>query len=293
MSEWVIPAFAGVYGLLFGSFLNVCALRWPVDESVIRPRSRCPRCDTLIAWYDNVPVFSWLLLRGQCRNCGESVSIQYPLVELATGLMWAGTFALHGPTVEAVRGALFLTILFGIAISDARYYIIPDQFSIGGALLGLALSPFLGGPYWAWPALDAVPFGHEVAPALVGAVAGYAVLWLVGVGGTAMIRKLQPGRLEEAGVDSAMGGGDIKMMAMVGAFLGLWGVALTIFLGSFVALVTILFRSLLAMVRTGSDREELERLIPFGVFLAAGGGVAYVWGEAIVRWYLESVVGLA
>lgn len=293
MSDWVIPVFAGVYGLLFGSFLNVCALRWPVDESVIRPRSRCPRCDTLIAWYDNVPVFSWLVLRGRCRKCGEPVSIQYPLVELATGLMWAGTFALHGPTMEAVRGALFLTILFGIAISDARYYIIPDQFSIGGAVLGLVLSAFPGGPYWAWAALDAVPLGHEIAPALAGAVVGYGVLWLVGVVGTVMIKKLQPGRLEEAGVDSAMGGGDIKMMAMVGAFLGLWGVALTIFLGSFVALITILFRSVLAMARSGSDGDELERLIPFGVFLAVGGGVAYVWGEPIVRWYLESVVGLA
>ncbi|MEM7418042.1 MAG: A24 family peptidase, partial [Gemmatimonadota bacterium] len=135
--------------------------------------------------------------------------------------------------------------------------------------------------------------GRDLGPALAGAAAGYGVLWLVGVVGTAMIRKLQPGRLEEAGVDQAMGGGDIKMMAMVGAFLGLWGVALTIFLGSVLALVTMLARSVIITLRTGSDDDELDRLIPFGVFLAAGGGVAYVWGDAIVRWYLESVIGLS
>lgn len=292
MSPWVVSALAGVYGLMFGSFLNVCALRWPVDESVIRPRSRCPRCGSSIAWYDNIPVVSWMILRGKCRGCGEPVSIQYPLTELATGLMWAATFALHGPTVEAFRGSLFLTICFGIAISDARYYIIPDQFSLGGLALGLVLSAFPGGPVWFAPALEGIPYGPEVAPALAGAVAGYGVLWLVGVVGTAMIRKLQPGRLEEAGVDQAMGGGDIKMMAMVGAFLGLWGVALTIFLGSVLALVTMLTRSVIITLRTGSDDDELDRLIPFGVFLAAGGGVAYVWGEAIVRWYLGSVIGL-
>ena len=92
---WMVPIFAGVYGLLIGSFLNVCSLRWPVDESVVRPRSRCPRCEELVLWYDNIPVFSWLALRGRCRNCSERVSIQYPLVELATGLMWAAAFALR------------------------------------------------------------------------------------------------------------------------------------------------------------------------------------------------------
>ena len=276
--EWIVPVGAGLYGLLFGSFLNVCSLRWPVDESVVSPRSRCPRCDSLIVWYDNVPIVSWLLLRGKCRKCAEPVSVQYPLVELATGLMWAGAFAVHGPSWEALRGSIFLTILFGISISDARFYIIPDQFSVGGAVLGFAMSFLPGGIDW--------------IQSLMGAVAGYAVLWFVGVGGTWMIRKLQPGRLEEAGVDQAMGGGDIKMMMMVGAFLGLWGVALTIFLGSVVALVTVLGRSLFAMARHGDDRKELDRLIPFGVFLAAGGGVAYVWGEALVQWYLSSVVGL-
>lgn len=126
-NAWVVALIAGLLGLAFGSFLNVCSLRWPRDESVVAPRSRCPRCDILIAWHDNVPVLSWILLGGRCRECREPISVQYPLVELATGLMWAGVFWAYGPTWEALRGSLFLTIIFGIALSDARFYIIPDQ----------------------------------------------------------------------------------------------------------------------------------------------------------------------
>jgi leader peptidase (prepilin peptidase)/N-methyltransferase len=261
------PVVAGLYGLLIGSFLNVCSLRWPVDESVIRPGSRCPKCGRAVRWFDNIPVLSWLALGGRCRYCAEPVSIQYPLVELATGLIWAGAFAAHGASWEALRGSVFLTILFGISISDARFYIIPDQFSVGGAVLGILMSFLPGGPDW----LEAV----------IGAAVGYAVLWSVGVVGTAVIKKVSPGRLAAAGVDQAMGGGDIKMMMMVGAFLGVWGVALTVFLGSVLALLVF-----------GPISAISKRLIPLGVFLAAGGGAAYAWGDAMVRWYLTSVVGL-
>lgn len=278
MIDWMAPLAAGLYGLLIGSFLNVCSLRWPLEQSVVRPRSRCPNCETLIAWYDNVPVVSWLVLRGECRHCREPISAQYPLVELATGLVWAGVFALHGPTWEALRGAVFLTLIFGISISDARFYIIPDEFSIGGTVVGLALAFLPGGIEW--------------IPAFVGAAAGYAVLWLVGVLGTWLIEKLSPGRLEEAGVDQAMGGGDIKMMMMIGAFLGPWGVALTVFLGSVLALLVTMGRAVFSMVLVGTDEEAFTRLIPFGVFLAGGGGIAYVWGEALVGWYMSAVVGM-
>lgn len=267
MSDVWIPFVAGLYGLLFGSFLNVCSLRWPRDESIISPGSRCPKCGEAVRWYDNIPVLSWLVLRGKCRFCAESVSIQYPLVELATGLIWAGSFAAHGLSGEALRGAVFLTILFGISISDARFYIIPDQFSLGGAALGFALSFLPGGIEW--------------RSSLIGAVVGFGALWAVGVVGTWAIKRISPGRLEEAGVDQAMGGGDVKMMMMIGAFLGLWGVALTIFLGSFLALLVF-----------GPISMISKRLVPLGVFLAVGAGVAYVWGDAMVQWYLESVVGL-
>ena len=264
---WVVTVIAGLFGMTVGSFLNVCSLRWPEDESVVSPASHCPRCQEPVRWYDNVPVLSWILLRGRCRFCREPISVQYPLVELANGLMWAGVFYAHGASWEAGRGAVFLTILFGIALSDARFYIIPDEFSIGGTVLGLVLAFLPGGIGW--------------LPAFIGAAVGYAGLWLVAVGGTWIIKRLFPGRLEEAGVDQAMGGGDVKMMMMVGAFVGTWGVMETLFIGSVLALLV--FAPLSSFSK---------RLIPLGVFLAAAGAITYAWGEMMLSWYLTSVVGL-
>lgn len=268
LEAWMVSPIAGLFGLAVGSFLNVCTLRWPVDESVVSPPSRCPRCGEHVRWYDNVPLVSWIVLRGRCRWCREPISLQYPLVELATGLVWAGVFAAHGATWESLRGALFLTILFGIALSDARFYIIPDQFSLGGAALGILLGLLPGGvTLW--------------RGAVLGAAVGYGALWLVAVGGTWLIKRLVPGRLEEAGVDRAMGGGDVKMMAMVGAFVGPWGVAETLFIGS-----------LLALLVFGPVASLSKRLIPLGVFLAAAGAVTWAWGDAMLRWYMTRVVGM-
>jgi leader peptidase (prepilin peptidase)/N-methyltransferase len=247
---WMIPALAGVLGLLLGSFLNVCTFRWPTDQSVVRPPSHCPACESTILWYDNIPVVSFLVLRGRCRSCGASISPQYPLIELATGLIWAGTFAHHGLSVEALRGALLLTILLGIAVTDARFYIIPDQFSVGGGILGLALAPLVGGP--------------TILQSVAGAAVGFGLLWLVGKGGTWLFKK------------EAMGGGDLKMMAMIGAFLGVPGVFLTVFLGA-----------LLGSVIFGPISWKTGKLVPFGIFLAAGAAVAYGWGEMILSWYVD------
>lgn len=267
LDSWMVPAVAGLFGLAIGSFLNVCTLRWPEEESVVTPPSRCPRCGQPIRWFDNIPVLSWVLLRGRCRSCEAPISVQYPLVELATGLVWAGVFSHHGATWEALRGSAFLTLLFGIALSDARFYIIPDEFSVGGAVLGIGLAFLPGGP--------------DALAAFMGALVGYGSLWLVAVGGTWVLKRFFPGRLEEAGVDQAMGGGDVKMMMMVGAFVGIGGVALTVFIGSVLALIV--FGPLASLSR---------RLIPLGVFLAAAGAVTYVWGAAIMAWYMTQVVGL-
>jgi leader peptidase (prepilin peptidase)/N-methyltransferase len=258
---------AGLFGLLIGSFLNVCSLRWPQDESVVSPPSHCPRCGEAVRWYDNVPVVSWLVLKGRCRGCHGPISVQYPLVELATGLMWAGVFAAHGASWEALRGSLFLTILFGISLSDARFYIIPDEFSLGGTALGLALS--------------LLPGGLGPLQSVLGAAVGYGALWLVAVGGTWLIRRLFPGRLEEAGVDRAMGGGDVKMMAMVGAFVGWQGVLLTIFLGALLGTIIFLPLSLLGR----------KKLVPFGVFLSVGAAATWIAGAAIIAWY-RAYIGL-
>lgn len=249
---WALATFAGVLGLLLGSFLNVCTLRWPTDESVVHPPSHCTACGAEIRWYDNIPVFSYiLLLRGRCRSCGIFISPQYPLVELATGLIWAGSFLQFGFSVESLRGAVFLSILLGIAISDARFYIIPDQFSLGGAALGLAFSPFSG--------------GLTLVESVLGALVGFGILWGVAKVGTWAFKK------------DAMGGGDLKMMAMVGAFLGIPGVLLTIFLGAF-----------LGSVIFGPIAWKTKRLVPFGIFLALGAAVTYGWGDYLIAWYVEN-----
>lgn len=262
----LLAVFAGIVGLALGSFLNVCSIRWPQDESVVSPPSRCPSCGRGIRPWENIPVLGWILLRGRCAGCGNGISIQYPLVELATGLIWAGLFWQFGLSWEVLRGALFLTILLGIALSDARFYIIPDEFSLGGAVLGLALA--------------FAPGGLTFVQALVGAVLWTFALWGVGKVGTLWIRKTNPDRLDDMGVDSALGGGDVKMMALVGAFVGVPGGALTIFIGSAVAVLVF-----------GIARRLTDRLIPFGIFLAAGAAIAYVWGAAIIDWYLTTVVG--
>ena len=248
----VVPAFAGVLGLVLGSFLNVCILRWPRDESVVRPPSRCPGCGSDIAWYDNIPVVSWILLRGKCRRCGERISIQYPLVELATGLLWAWMAWRHGVTLEALRGAAFGTILLGIAMADGKFYLIPDEFTLGGLAIGLAFSLAGGLP--------------SLGQAVLGAAVGFGLLWLVGILGTLAFK------------EEAMGGGDIKMMAMVGAFVGWPGVLLTIFLGALLG--SVIFVPLALAGR--------KKHVPFGVFLALGAAAAYVAGPSLLAWYRDT-----
>ncbi len=248
----IVPA--ALFGALFGSFLNVCIVRLPLDQSIVYPSSRCPRCGAGIAWFDNVPILSWLVLRGRCRRCGEPISIQYPLVEAAVALLWAAAAWHYGPTLTALAAAVFGTILLGIAVTDARHYLIPNEYTWGGLVIGLALA-FRGG----------VP---GVLQALMGAALGFGLLWFIAWAGERAFKK------------EAMGGGDIKMMTMVGAFVGWKGVLLTLFGGALLGTIVFVPLSL-----------RKRRLVPFGVFLAAAAAVTFVFGEAIVRWY-EGFVGL-
>ncbi|MEO8088857.1 MAG: prepilin peptidase [Gemmatimonadales bacterium] len=248
---------AALLGALLGSFLNVCILRWGAElkESIVSPRSHCPRCGRGLAWYENVPVVSWLLLRARCRGCGEPISMMYPLIELATAAIWAYMVWRHGVTIEALRGAVFCTILLGIAMTDARQYIIPDEFSWGGLVIGLLFSLAAGLPgLWT---------------AVIGAAVGFGLLWLVGTVGTWVFK------------EDAMGGGDIKMMAMVGAFVGWQGVLLTIFLGALAG--SLVFVPLLLMGQ--------KKLVPFGIFLAIGAAIAYEAGPTIIAWYARYLTG--
>ena len=256
MTETLFTVYLMLVGAALGSFLNVCLYRWPAGESVIRPRSRCPSCETPIAWYDNVPVLGWLVLRGRCRTCGEAISIQYPAVELAVALIWLGMAVWLGPGLAAVRGAIFLTLLLGIAIIDGKHRIIPDQFSLGGAALGLAMA--------AWP--EGFPF----TTAVIGAAGAYVFMWAIKAGGEAVLKK------------PALGVGDIHMMAMIGAFLGAGGALLTVFLGSALGL---LIGVPLAWAR--GKLEAMGTYLPLGTFLAMGATIAYLWGESLIRWYLN------
>lgn len=240
---------AAVLGASIGSFLNVCVSRLPNGESVVSPRSRCPLCGRGIAWYDNLPILSYLLLRGRCRGCGERISLQYPAVEVMTALIWVGMAAGYGPTSRGLQGAVFFSLLLAIALTDARHYLIPDPLSIGGLAAGLALSLLPGAP--------------TPLEALGGAAVGFLVLFGVGVAGERVFKK------------PAMGGGDMKMMAMIGAFLGPVGAMLTIFLGALTG--SLIFGPI--SLKTG-------KLVPFGVFLALGAAVTFAVGDVLLAWYL-------
>lgn len=272
-AEPVVVLFAGVWGAMLGSFLNVCVYRLPRNESVIAPRSRCPGCGTAIAWYDNLPLVSWLLLRARCRHCGARISAQYPLVELAVGLIWAGAILWFGASVAGLSVAVLATLALGIALTDARHYVIPDEFSLGGLALGLLLS--------LWPG------GLSPLDAALGAAAGFSLLWVVKAAGDwALARGFIRGEelaqvLEEGERPTTLGLGDLKMMAMVGSFVGWKGVLLTAFLGS-LAGVAVFVPLLLA---------RRKAPVPFGVFLAVGAVVTAVAGNGLIAWYAALIAG--
>jgi leader peptidase (prepilin peptidase)/N-methyltransferase len=268
-AESVLAAIAGVFGALLGSFLNVCVHRLPRDESVVRPRSHCPRCDALIRWYDNIPVLSWLALRARCRQCRAPISMRYPLGELAVAAIWAGAVWWWGPVWDALAAAIFLTLLLGITLTDAEHYIIPDEFSLGGLGAGLALS-FL---------TDRVgPFD-----AFLGAAVGFALMWTVKAAGDAALRRGLIGgeevqrTLGEEEPPSAMGGGDVKMLAMIGAFVGWQGALASVFLGALAG--TLVYLPLML--------KKDKPLVPFGIYLAVGAAVALLWGDRLAAWYLR------
>lgn len=244
--------YAGVLGASVGSFLNVCVARLPANESLVRPRSRCPACGASIGWYDNVPLLSWLLLRGRCRGCRQPISIQYPAVELLTAAIWVGMALHYGPTWRSLQGSVLFSLLLAISIIDARHYLIPDALSLGGLGAGLALSLLPGPP--------------SLLTAVLGAGLGFGVLLVVGLLGEWVFKK------------PAMGGGDIKMMAMVGAFLGPAGAMLTIFLGALAG--TLIFAPI-------SIKKKKE--VPFGVFLGLGAAITFLFGDWLVEWYSQVV----
>jgi leader peptidase (prepilin peptidase) / N-methyltransferase len=253
--NWLLWVYVFAIGAAVGSFLNVCIYRWPAEQSVLRPRSRCPSCGQQIRWFDNVPIVSWLLLRGRCRNCGAPISAQYPAIEFITGIIWLSAALRYGWTIEALRSAIFLSILLGIALTDAREMVIPDQFSLGGTAIGLGFA--------------ALPGGMAISSALLGAGVAYVFFWTVKYSAEKLLKK------------PALGVGDIHMMAMVGAFLGIPGALLTMLIGSVLGLVIGVPLSL-----ARGQLAVLGTYLPLGTFLALGAAVAHAWGEPLFIWYM-------
>lgn len=246
---------SAIVGLAVGSFLNVVILRLPKDESLVVPASHCTSCGAELKWYHNIPLLSWLFLRGKCAYCHAPISWQYPAVELATAAIWGANVAAYGPTGQAARAIVLLTLLLAIAVTDAKFYIIPDELSLGGAVVGVALA----GALQVW----SPPVAIGLQEAVIGAVVGSGVLWVVAVAGTWAFKK------------DAMGGGDIKMLAMIGAFLGWKGALLTIFLGALAG--TVIFVPI---------AYKTDRLVPFGLFLALGAALTFYLGDPLLAWYV-------
>jgi len=243
---------AFLFGAIVGSFLNVCIYRLPRGESVVTPRSHCTGCGTLIRAWDNIPLVSFLILRGRCRDCGEPISWRYPLVEGLTALLFALTVGRFGMTSLAASLLFLVSALVVVAFVDLDHQVIPNVITLPGIPLGLLAGLAVGGP----PILDRI----------LGALTGAGFLYLVLLYGSAWYGQ------------DAMGEGDLNLMALVGAFLGWQAVVLTLLVGCLSG--SLVGLTLIALRRLGR-REH----IPFGPFLVFGALVSLFWGDTLVAWY--------
>ncbi len=290
---------AALFGLLIGSFLNVCIYRWPRDLSVVHPRSFCPSCleallkrhgfrpeeevspadlwvwmrDSQIAWYDNFPLASYLLLRGKCRHCGAAIGWRYPLVELLTAACFAWFVWHFGLTLMALKFCMLSALLVGLIFSDLETLLLPDEMTIGGFFLGLAFSflvPVPGGIFSTIFGLFGVELGSRLGSFVEAALGGLVPAGAIWFGGW-LFEKLRD--------KEGLGLGDVKMLAMVGAFLGIQGALLTVILGSVAGSVI----GLIFIKATGKDASTYP--LPFGTFLGAAALITAVAGNALLDLY--------
>jgi leader peptidase (prepilin peptidase) / N-methyltransferase len=254
---------AGLVGLLIGSFLNVCVHRMPRDISVARPaRSFCPSCEETIAWYDNIPLFSYVSLRGRCRHCGVAIPLRYVLVEIATAACFFGFIWWLGPTLEGLKYCVFAAIQIALVAMDFEERILADEFTLGGILLGLVFAWFVPMPVGLFQILAPYDWSKSavsVAEAAFSAGLLSSVLWAIGV----LYQKIR-GR-------EGLGFGDVKMVGMIGAFLGLAPALLTIVAGSVLGSVS----GLLYIFIKKEDASSYE--LPFGSFLGMAAVAVAVW----------------
>lgn len=278
MSGIIGGVYAFILGAVIGSFLNVCVSRWPAGLSVVSPRSRCPKCGHAISAMENIPILSWLFLRGRCRGCGNRISIQYPLVELATGVLWLWAYLQFGGNFPALRVAVFGTLMLGIALTDAEHFLIPDGFTVSG-LIWVLISVFIGAYL-----KDQGPFAGPWN-AIVGMCAGAGAIAIVGWLGEVALKR------------EAMGFGDSTMMAVVGGALGAERALLTLFVASVIAPIVLLGVVYpLSRKRDAGGQIDLypiggqswkRKELPFGVFLAPAAFVCLVYGDRMIDWYLR------
>jgi len=250
----MLTAFSILFGAFIGSFLNVCIWRLPRGESIVTPRSHCPKCQKMIRWYDNIPILSYLALRGKCRYCKTPISLQYPLVETVTGLCSFLLMLRFGPSLAYLFYFALVAALIVITAIDLYHQIIPDVISlpgIGVGLLGSLLLPHL-----------------VFLNSLIGMLLGGGSLFLVATVYQWLFKR------------EGMGGGDVKLLAMIGAFLGWRAVILTILLSSLIGSVT----GILIILLKGND---FKYAIPYGPFLSLGAVLCLFYGEAMIRWYFS------
>jgi leader peptidase (prepilin peptidase) / N-methyltransferase len=269
---------AGVFGAIIGSFLNVVVHRVPLEESIVFPNSRCPSCGAAIAFYDNIPVISYLVLRAKCRGCKEHISIRYPAVELLTAALFIAVAWHDGLSAALPFDLVFASALLALVFIDAEHMILPNAITYPGivfALVARVVIPYLGGtphfddlPSLSQGALAGMPIWvTSLVGAFIGALLGGGSLWLMGW----TWEKLR-------GIE-AMGLGDVKMMFMVGAYLGWRLTILTIFVG-------VLTGSIVGIALMLRRRERnMQMLLPFGVFLGLGAIAALLFGVPLVEWY--------
>jgi leader peptidase (prepilin peptidase)/N-methyltransferase len=266
----ILWVFVVAVGACVGSFLNVCIHRLPKRRSIVHPGSACPSCGGPIAWHDNIPLLSYILLRGRCRRCRAPIPPGYPLVEGSTVLLFALLFARHGPSPAFVLEALLSAALVALIVIDARHQLLPDAITLPGIAIGLLSSPLRA---------DA-PF-RSVRDALLGSAIGYAIPWTINACYLLWqaVRGVPKSRREDG-----IGQGDFKLLAMIGAFLGLKLLLFTLFFGAIsgaaYGVAMILFRG-----------YGWKSKLPFGVFLGAAALLALFVGEPWARWY-GGLVGL-
>lgn len=271
----LIGVFAALFGLVIGSFLNVCIVRIPQEKSIVMPASACPKCGAAIKPWDNIPVVSWLLLGGKCRGCKEPISWMYPVVELLTGGLFLGCYLAFGLTTEALKWTIFSALLVVLVFTDMRDRILPNVINYSGFAAGLLLSlvtkPSDGMALWiANRVFDFPPPAPVIslADALLGAAFGSGLLWLVAEF-YFRLRKRE-----------GMGLGDVKMMLMAGAFLGLKRTLLTILAGSVLG-------SVLGLAFMMAKRKDSDYELPFGTFLGMAAVLVMFFGTPLVNWYLS------